>query len=38
MKYTANHYEYSISIKIKWKRVLRDSGFESEKTKEKKNN
>lgn len=32
MKCTANHYEYSNSIKLKWKRVLRESGFESEKT------
>lgn len=32
MRYTANHYEYSIPIKLKWERTLRDSEFESEKT------
>lgn len=36
MRYTANHYEYSIPVKPKQKRALRDSGFETEKTIEKK--
>lgn len=36
MKNTANHDEYSFSIKLKRKRVPRDSGFESEKTIKRK--